>query len=235
MSHINDNISHILNEMKQACFSANRNNNDVLLLCVSKTKPIVDIIEAYQSGQRHFGESYINEAVDKINTLKQQGYNDICWHFIGPIQSNKTKLIANNFDIVESVDRAKVLKRLSEQRDPTLGTLDILLQVNISHEDQKSGVAIDQLDELVNYALSLENIRLRGFMGIALDTDNKDIIKQEFMLLKSLFDKYQSKIDNFNILSMGMTHDLAEAIACGSTEIRIGTAIFGPRLYHKNI
>lgn len=235
MNHINDNISHILDMMKLACHNANRNDNDVLLLCVSKTKPIADIIEAYNSGQRHFGESYVNEAVDKVNTLKQQGYNDIVWHFIGPIQSNKTKLIANNFDIVESVDRPKILKRLSEQRDPSLGSLDVLLQVNISNEDQKSGVAVNGLDDLIAYAQSLDNIKLRGLMGIAEDTLDKVVIKEQFMLLKSLFDKYKLKLDNFNILSMGMTHDLAQAIECGSTQIRIGTAIFGPRLYHKTV
>lgn len=233
MNSIQSNIDKILKEIEFLSEKFNNNKSLVKLLCVSKTKPVEDIIVAYQTGARDFGESYINEACSKIDIIKEQGFNDINWHFIGPIQTNKAKYIANYFNLVESVDREKAARFLNEKRDPSLGPLDILVQVNISHESQKSGVDIKDLDNLINYIKGLKNLKLRGLMGIALETDDKALIKQEFKLLKSLFDKYQDTIADFNILSMGMTHDMDLAIECGSTEIRIGTAIFGPRNYNR--
>ena len=189
------------------------------------------VIEAYNDGERHFGESYAVEASEKIEQLKELGYNDIVWHFIGPIQKNKTKLIATHFDIVESVDRVIVAKRLDEQRPDNLKPLEVLIQVNISDESQKSGCAIADIDELIKEIQSLKKLKLRGFMGIGKDTDSREEIQKEFAQLKNLFDKYKTSIDDFDILSMGMTHDMDLAIAHGSNEVRIGTAIFGAREY----
>lgn len=230
MGHISDNLYHIHAELTEAASKASRDPAAITLLCVSKTKPESDIIEAYQSGERSFGESYVNEAVPKIQSLKNQGYTDIHWHFIGPLQSNKTRPVAENFDCVESVDRLKVLQRLNDQRPEHLPPLEILIEVNISHEEQKSGCDIEELPMLIEGARNSPRLILRGLMGIATDTQDKDLIHSEFEILRALFDKYRH-LPSFNILSMGMTHDMDEAIACGSTEIRIGTAIFGPRNY----
>ncbi|MGN0893453.1 MAG: YggS family pyridoxal phosphate-dependent enzyme [Succinivibrio sp.] len=235
MKAINENIVKIREQINQAEKKYNRGKGDVNLLCVSKTKPCEMIISAYLQGERHFGESYAVEASDKIIQLKEQGYNDIVWHFIGPIQKNKTKLIAANFDIVESVDRAIIAKRLSEQRPEGLKPLEVLIQVNISEEDQKSGCSIDEIDELIETIQSCNNLKLRGFMGIAKDTDDQNLINAEFALLKSLFEKYKTKLDNFDILSIGMTHDLDCAVKNGSTQVRIGTAIFGAREYKNKM
>ena len=161
-------------------------------MCVSKTKPEDLIKQAYACGERHFGESYAVEASEKIQSIKAQGYNDIVWHFIGPIQKNKTKLIAANFDIVESVDRDIVAKRLNDQRPDELPALDVLVQVNISHEDQKSGCEESDIDDIISCINSLPKLRLRGFMGIATDTTDKALIESEFAHLKALFDKYKT-------------------------------------------
>lgn len=231
MGHITDNLSQVHQELTSLISQAGRAQDSVKLLCVSKTKPQEAIIEAYNCGERLFGESYVNEAVDKIQALKSLGYTDLKWHFIGPLQSNKTRLVAENFDMVESVDRLKVMQRLNLQRPAALGPLDILIEVNISHEEQKSGCVLEELDELINYCKQCQNLRLRGLMGIATDTQDKDLIKEEFATLAKLFTKYAQEFAHFDILSMGMTHDMAEAILLGSTEVRIGTAIFGPREY----
>lgn len=231
MNSITENLNHIHSSINSAVTNSKREENSVKLLCVSKTKPKEMVIEAYNGGERHFGESYAVEASEKIEQLKELGYNDIVWHFIGPIQKNKTKLIATHFDIVESVDRVIVAKRLDEQRPDNIKPLEVLIQVNISDESQKAGCAIADIDELIKEIQSLKKLKLRGFMGIGKDTDNRDEITEEFAQLKNLFDKYKTSIDDFDILSIGMTHDLDLAIAQGSTEVRIGTAIFGAREY----
>ena len=231
MGHITDNIYQVHQELASLINQAGRTKESVKLLCVSKTKPQEAIIEAYNCGERLFGESYVNEAVTKIQALKALGYTDLKWHFIGPLQSNKTKAVAENFDMVESVDRIKVMQRLNLQRPASLGPLEILIEVNISHEAQKSGCALEELESLIDYCKQCPNLRLRGLMGIATDTQDKALIKEEFSTLATLFAKYAQEFEHFDILSMGMTHDMAEAILLGSTEVRIGTAIFGPREY----
>lgn len=235
MNSINDNLIKVHNLIKDAVKAANRNESDVNLLCVSKTKPKEMVIEAYNQGERHFGESYAVEASEKIEQLKEQGYKDIVWHFIGPIQKNKTKLIATHFDIVESVDRDIVAKRLNEQRPNDLPPLQVLIQVNISDEGQKSGCEIKDIDALIACINECPKLKLRGFMGIGKDTPNRDEINSEFAQLKGLFDKYKTKLKDFDILSLGMTHDLDLAIINGSCEVRIGTAIFGAREYKNKI
>ncbi len=233
MGQVSANLSHIHQEISQYSSSYQRPADAVTLLCVSKTKPQTAIIEAYQDGERHFGESYAHEAAEKIQDLKAQGYNDIIWHFIGPIQSNKTRLIAENFDIVESVDRIKIAERLNDQRPAGFKPLQVLVQVNISDEDQKSGCSFTELPELIGFIEQKEHLQLRGLMGIAKETDDLAEIERSFMALKREFDKYSAQYPHFNILSIGMTHDMEAAIKCGSTEVRIGTAIFGPREYRN--
>ena len=234
MGQISDNLFHIHQDLDLCFDKYQRDPTSITLLCVSKTKPIASILEAYQTGERHFGESYAHEADSKIKELKEAGYNDIVWHFIGPIQSNKTKIIATYFDIVESLDRIKIAERLDAQRPAGLKPLDVLVQVNISEEDQKSGCSFEDLPALIAFIQQKEHLNLRGLMGIAKETDNSEEIENSFMALKNEFDNYRKQYPHFDILSMGMTHDMESAIKCGSTEVRIGTAIFGPREYkHK--
>lgn len=204
-------------------------NHEIKLLCVSKKQSIEKIIQAYECGQRDFGESYINEAIDKIEALNAKGYTDINWHFIGPIQANKTKYIANYFKLVHSIDREKILKRLNEQRDPLKGPLEVLIEINLSGQEQKSGCTYEQLESLINYAQGLENIKLKGLMGIGTLSDDPNLTDQEFAQLFEVFNKYKKQLKNFDILSLGMSHDLISAIKNGSTMLRIGSSIFGPR------
>ena len=231
MDKISQNIQNVLAKIKEAAEKYKRDPATITLLNVSKTKPEQMVIAAYQAGQRHFGESYAVAASAKIANLKSLGYNDIIWHFVGPIQKNKTKLIAEHFDIVESVDRAIVAKRLNDQRPEHLGILDVLIQVNISDEEQKSGCSIDEIDSIVDEIQKCSKLRLRGFMGIGLDTEDMQLIDSQFQKLHGLFVKYKEKFKDFNILSLGMTNDLEIAIKNESTQVRIGTAIFGAREY----
>lgn len=233
MQCISENIYQIRNMIKDTCRSCGRDPEEVVLLCVSKTHPAEAVKEAYAAGERHFGESYALEAAAKITALKEEGFNDIVWHFIGPVQSNKTKHIAAHFDIVESVDRIKILDRLNEQRPEGMKPVEVLIQVNISEEDQKQGCDPSELQDLLSHAALLPNIRLRGLMGIAkADADEKELCAS-FNKLAALLAQYREKYPELHVLSMGMTHDAEIAVKCGSTELRIGTAIFGERNYAK--
>lgn len=232
MLSISDNLSQIHRKITAAQAAAGR-QDQVRLLCVSKTKPEEMIEEAYKAGERHFGESYAVEASEKIEHLKKKGLNDIVWHFIGPIQKNKTKLIAQHFDVVESLDRAIVADRLDEQRPQGMAPLDIYIQVNISGEDQKSGCEVSELDALIEHVRSKKNLRLKGLMGIARDTADETEIAASFELIHKLFQEKRALYPELTELSIGMTHDLESAIAHGSTEVRIGTAIFGGRVYKE--
>lgn len=231
MDNIKYNLKKIHDNINTTATKCGRNPSSVNLLCVSKTKPSSMIKEAYAQGERHFGESYAVEASNKIEELKQEGFNDIKWHFIGPIQKNKTKLIATHFDIVESLDREIIATRLNEQRPDNLQPLEVLIEVNISNEQQKSGCSFDNIESLVNTIAQCPKLKLKGFMGIARENATKDAIIKEFASLKKIFDEYKQKINSIDTLSLGMTADLDEAISVGSTEVRIGTAIFGQRTY----
>ena len=192
--------------------------NQVTLIAVSKTKPASDLQQAIDAGQRHFGENYLQEALDKIESLKKQG---LIWHFIGPIQSNKTKQIAQNFSWVHSVDRLKIAKRLNDQRPENLEKLNVLLQINIDNESTKSGILIDEIDELVTHFENFPNISLRGFMCIP----NPDNAEQSFAKMAKILQNHP----NLDVLSMGMSADLELAIENGATFVRIGSDIFGKR------
>jgi len=202
----------------QARIDAVDEKNQVILIAVSKTKPASDLQQAINVGQKHFGENYLQEALEKIDTLKGQ---DLIWHFIGPIQSNKTKQIAQNFDWVHSVDRLKVAKRLNDQRPKELGKLNVLLQVNIDNEPTKSGVLEEEIDEIITNFENFQNISLRGFMCIP----SPDNAEQSFQKMAKIMKKHPE----FDTLSMGMSNDLDLAIENGATFVRIGTDIFGKR------
>ncbi|MDO6445859.1 YggS family pyridoxal phosphate-dependent enzyme [Colwellia sp. 1_MG-2023] len=223
MTHIKDNLAAINLQISHACQLANRSIDEVCLLAVSKTKSAELIQQAYESGQRAFGESYIQEAIEKIQQLAH--LNDISWHFIGPIQSNKTRLIAENFSWVHSVDREKIIHRLNEQRSNQDTPLNVCLQVNISDETAKSGINVN---ELVKYATLIEqcdHLTLRGLMAIPKKNDSQE----SFSKMAELFTELKLRFPSVDTLSMGMSGDLSQAIANQSTMVRIGTAIFGER------
>jgi pyridoxal phosphate enzyme (YggS family) len=194
-------------------------NQQVTLIAVSKTKPASDLQQAIDAGQHHFGENYLQEALEKIDTLKNQ---NLIWHFIGPIQSNKTKQIAQNFDWVHSVDRLKIAKRLNDQRPESMDKLNVLLQVNIDNEPTKSGVLESEIDEIITHFENFQNIVLRGFMCIP----NQDNAERSFQKMAEILKKHP----NLDTLSMGMSSDLELAIENGATFVRIGTDIFGKRV-----
>ena len=193
-------------------------NHEVQLIAVSKTRSTAEIQEAINAGQVHFGENYLQESLDKISFFKE---SKLIWHFIGPIQSNKTASIAENFDWVHSVDRLKIAKRLSDQRDPILGKLNVLIQINIDEEQTKSGLLLKDVNEIISEVSDLPNISLRGFMCIP-------SLKNSAMSFKEMVNLI-SKYPFLDSLSMGMSSDLELAIKNGATFVRVGTDIFGPR------
>jgi pyridoxal phosphate enzyme (YggS family) len=217
---------HIRSQIRHATGIAGRPKHSVQLLAVSKTKPATDIAALYSLGQRHFAENYQQEALQK--QLQLGAYN-ITWHFIGPIQSNKTKAIANQFSWVHSVDRLKIAQRLSEQRPCHLPPLNICLQVNISQESSKSGFSLAELPEMVEQIGLLANLRLRGVMAIPEPETNYHRQRQPY---QQLFQAVQAldrpELDSF---SFGMSGDLKAAIMEGATLVRIGSALFGERSY----
>ncbi len=221
---IADRLKDILTQIRLAEIAYKRIPGSVHLLAVSKTKPATDIAAAYQAGQRHFGESYSQEALKKQQEL---GAFDITWHFIGPVQSNKTKALAAHFDWVHSVDSLKIAQRLSEQRPNTLPPLNICLQVNVSGEHSKSGISLDELPQLCEQVAALPNIKLRGVMAIPRPVEDFELQRQPYQALYQAVAKLGSlKLDT---LSFGMSGDLNAAIAEGSTIVRVGTALFGAR------
>ena len=193
-------------------------NHEVQLIAVSKTRSTAEIQDAINAGQIHFGENYLQESLDKISFFKE---SKLIWHFIGPIQSNKTASIAKNFDWVHSVDRLKIAKRLSDQRDPSLEKLNILIQVNIDEEQTKSGLLLKDVNEIISEVSNLPNISLRGFMCIPSPKNSAMSFKEMANLI--------SKYPFLDSLSMGMSSDLELAIKNGATFVRVGTDIFGPR------
>lgn len=219
-------VSKVLTRIEGAASQASRRSDEITLIAVSKTKPAEAIEAAAACGLQHFGENYLQEALDKIETLHEL---DLTWHFIGPIQSNKTRPIAEHFDWVHSVDRLKIAQRLSDQRPAHLGPVNICLQVNISNEDTKSGVSAEQAPELASAIATLPNIRLRGLMAIPKPSDNPAEQAAAFEKVVTLFNTLRHTIPELDTLSMGMSQDLEAAIAAGSTMVRIGTDIFGER------
>ncbi|PCK92660.1 YggS family pyridoxal phosphate-dependent enzyme [Pseudomonas viridiflava] len=225
MSTIAANISTLEQRIRTASLAAQRDPASVGLLAVSKTKPSSALREAYAAGLRDFGENYLQEALGKQAELADL---PLCWHFIGPIQSNKTRAIAENFAWVHSVHRLKIAQRLSEQRPEGLEPLNICIQVNVSGEASKSGCTPEDLPALAAAISALPRLKLRGLMAIPEPTEDQAEQAAAFAAVRTLQDQLDLPLDT---LSMGMSHDLEAAIAQGATWVRIGTALFGARDY----
>lgn len=225
---ISDNLQAIRHRIEQAARACGRDPAGITLLAVSKTKPDADIIAAHAAGQRAFGENYVQEGCDKAQRLEAAGL-ELEWHFIGPIQSNKTRPVAGCFGWVHSIDREKIAARLSEQRDPHRPPLNICLQVNVSGEDSKSGVAPDALPALADAVAALPRLVLRGLMAIPEPTDDVALQRRRFAHVRQLRDDLNARGHHLDTLSMGMSQDLEAAIAEGATIVRVGTALFGAR------
>ncbi|MCQ4294344.1 YggS family pyridoxal phosphate-dependent enzyme [Pseudomonas stutzeri] len=227
MSTIEKNIAKVAARIREAAQAVDRDPTTVGLLAVSKTQSAATIREAAEAGVQDFGENYLQEALDKQAELSDLS---LIWHFIGPIQSNKTKPIAEHFDWVHSVDRLKIAQRLSDQRPAQLPPLNICLQVNVSCEASKSGCAPEELHQLAQAVAALPNLRLRGLMCIPAPSDDPAEQRAAFARLRALRDELPLTLDT---LSMGMSQDLEAAIAEGTTWVRIGTALFGARDYGR--
>ncbi|HAV35045.1 MAG TPA: YggS family pyridoxal phosphate-dependent enzyme [Massilia sp.] len=235
MSTIADNLQAVEATIAAAVQEAGRARSMVQLLAVSKTFPAEAVLEAMAAGQRAFGENYLQEGVEKIAAVaRAQPEAPVEWHFIGPIQSNKTRPIASHFDWVHTVERLKIAQRLSEQRPPELGPLNICLQVNISGETTKSGATPNELPELARAVAQLPNLRLRGLMAIPEPQTDPTLQRAAFATLRKLGEALRADGILVDTLSMGMSGDMTAAILEGATIVRVGSAIFGTRNYHKD-
>ena len=228
MTAILSNLQATRQAIAQAAEAAQRSPAEVRLLAVSKTFPAAAVREAYRAGQAAFGENYLQEALDKISALRELPLE---WHFIGPIQSNKTRAIAENFAWVHSVDRLKVAERLSAQRPAHLPPLNVCLQVNVSGEASKSGVAPADVAQLAGAVRQLPRLCLRGLMAIPAPASDEAAQRAPFRQLRVLLEQLNREGMLLDTLSMGMSHDYPAAIREGATIVRIGTAIFGGRAY----
>lgn len=226
METVAERLKSALESLRQTAVSANRAPNSVQLLAVSKTKPVSDIVLAYEAGQRLFGENYVQESVEKIQALQE--LSDIEWHFIGPLQSNKTRPVAEHFDWVQSIDRLKIAQRLNDQRTPHK-QLMVCIQVNINNEDNKSGVVESEVLPLAEQISQMNNLCLRGVMAIPAANQSAQQQRQTFNKMHDLYMQLKDIYPQVDTLSMGMSADLAPAITCGATMVRLGTAIFGAR------
>lgn len=228
---ITQNIIDIQKRITEAEIKYARKANSVRLLAVSKTHPAEEVLSALQAGQHDFGENYLQDALEKIIAIPKLTHQpEIKWHFIGPIQSNKSLAIAQHFDWVHSIDRLKIARRLSEQRVAEQAPLNICIQVNTSGESSKSGVMAEEAIVLAKEISQLPRLKLRGLMTIPANSDEVEQQRKPFRLLRQLKDEITSHNIELDTLSMGMSNDMEAAIAEGATIVRIGTAIFGPRL-----
>ena len=230
MSHIAENLQEVHARIERAASAAQRPTEAIRLLAVSKTFPADDIRTAFAAGQRAFGENYVQEAVSKIEALANLR-TEIEWHFIGPLQSNKTRPVAEHFDWVHSIDRLKIAQRVSEQRPDTLPPLNVCLQVNVSGEASKSGVAPEDALALAREIASLPKLRLRGLMSIPEPAADPAAQREPHRILRELYETLRARGIALDTLSMGMSADLEAAVLEGATIVRIGTAIFGKRDY----
>ncbi|WUR14230.1 YggS family pyridoxal phosphate-dependent enzyme [[Empedobacter] haloabium] len=234
MSTITENLQAVAEAIGAATAEARRPRDSVRLLAVSKTFGPEAVIEAARAGQRAFGENYVQEGIDKIATVNAALPDaSLEWHFIGPIQSNKTRPIAEHFDWVHTVEREKIAQRLAEQRPAAREPLNVCLQVNISGEASKSGVAPGQVAALARVVAGLPQLRLRGLMAIPEPTEDFAAQRAAFAALRALYDELCAQGFVLDTLSMGMSADLRAAIIEGATIVRVGSAIFGARHYNK--
>ncbi|MDH3984006.1 MAG: YggS family pyridoxal phosphate-dependent enzyme [Gammaproteobacteria bacterium] len=226
MIGVTENLRKIRDLLHSAAIEANRDPAEVRLLAVSKKQSLEKIREAYAAGQRDFGENFVQEGVEKIEAMAK---DDLTWHFIGHLQSNKTRVVAEYFDWVHTIDKFKTARRLSDQRPDDLPPLNLCLQVNVDDEESKSGVTPEALPELAAACRDLPNIRLRGLMCLPAIRENLDEQRIPFAVLRKLAEKLRTGGVDTDTLSMGMTADFRAAILEGATIVRIGTALFGER------
>lgn len=233
MTTIADRLALAQRRITQAAQNSSRNPSEIKLLAVSKTKPLIDIQTAFDAGQRCFGENYVQEGISKIEALADS-CPGIEWHFIGPLQSNKSRLVAEHFDWMHTLSSEKLATRLANQRPAQLPPLNVLIQVNISAEDSKSGIGADDIPALADAICALPQLKLRGLMTIPAATEDETRAQTELGAMKTLFDTLKhshGERAQIDTLSMGMSGDLELAIDAGSTLVRIGSAIFGERDY----
>ena len=223
---IANNLTKIRNKISAAEKQFGREENSVCLIAVSKTRKINEIIMAINENQRHFGENYCQEAIEKIKAITQ---SNVVWHFIGPIQSNKTKQISHYFDWVHTVDRIKIAHRLDEMRPDNMAPLNICIQVNTSGEVTKSGLSINEVEDFINELKHFKRLKVRGLMSLPEIKPSFDDQRKSFSLLKKVLHELGTDNPELDTLSIGTTQDMEAAIAEGATCVRIGTAVFGPR------
>lgn len=226
MNSIKENILEIKKKISDLEIKSKRKKNSVTLLAVSKAQNINKIKDAYKYGQKDFGENYLQESINKINNLKDLNIN---WHFIGNIQSNKSRLIAENFSWVHSIDKISTLEKINNFRKNLDSNLNICIQINLDEENTKSGIKIDEVENFLEKASGFENINIRGLMAIPKYQENNSEQYNSFMKIRILFDSLIQKGYKLDTLSIGMSADYESAISAGSTIVRIGTAIFGER------
>ena len=234
MNDIAHNLAQVRDKISAAASRCGRASEEVTLLAVSKTKPASAIEEAIAAGQLAFGENYVQEGVEKIRHFREKGIAGLQWHFIGPLQSNKSRLVAEHFDWCHTLDRLRIATRLNEQRPAELAPLNVLIQINISDENSKSGIPLEELNALAAEVAELPHLRLRGLMAIP--APESDYVRQ-FEVARQMavaFAGLKTRYPDVDTLSLGMSDDMEAAIAAGSTMVRIGTAIFGARDYTKN-
>ena len=228
MATIANNLQLVRNRISQACLKVHREIGSVTLLAVSKTFPAEHVREAFNAGQKLFGENYVQEALDKIEALSDIRA-DLTWHLIGPLQSNKTRPVAEAFDWVHTVDRLKIAQRLSEQRPAHLPPLQVCVQVNTSGEDSKSGCAPEESLALAQAVAQLPRLKLRGIMALPAPSPDPAVQHAALKQVLTLFEAWRAAGLDIDTLSMGMSNDLEAAVEEGATMVRIGTAIFGHR------
>ena len=224
MKNIKESTKQFLELKQKTCNELGRDNSEVVAIGASKTQSIQSILKAYEGGITDFGENYLQEAEEKISQLP----SDITWHFIGSIQRKKSKKIASMFDWVHTIDRIEVAESLNNARPKELGQLNVCVQVNLDNEESKSGIALEELDNFLLDIQNLDNLKVRGLMVIPRPKDN-NIQRLSFKKIKNKFNELKKIYNGMDVLSMGMSADFQEAIAEGSTMIRIGTNLFGPR------
>lgn len=226
-----DNLESINERIRNACQKCGRDPGEIILVAIRKTKPVSDIMEAVECGQTHFGENKVQELTDKLDEIEHSG---IIWHMVGALQTNKIKYLTGRIQWIHSIPKIKALKEVEKRAKQAEEPINVLIQVNISGEGQKSGCDPEELENIIEYAKDLEYTHVRGLMGIASLVEDPEQVRPEFQLLRSLKEGYEG-LDAPNIqmdhLSMGMTNDLEVAIEEGATMLRIGTAIFGKRNY----
>ena len=231
MNDIAHNLAQVRDKISAAATRCGRASEEITLLAVSKTKPASAIADAIEAGQHAFGENYVQEGVDKIRFFQEQGKTVLQWHFIGPLQSNKSRLVAEHFDWCHTIDRLRIASRLKDNRPEALPPLNVLIQVNISDENSKSGIALEELDALAADVAALPRLTLRGLMAIPAPESSYE---RQFAVAQQMavaFEALKARYNTVDTLSLGMSDDMEAAIAAGSTMVRIGTAIFGARDY----